>query len=43
MLKQLDLSQRSLGQNLLAKNIGDLLYSNTLPCLNVRSRTVVAC
>lgn len=36
--KQLDLAQSTLGQDLLAENIGDLLDSHTLVCLVVGGR-----
>lgn len=39
MLKQLNLSQGALGQDLLAEDIGDLLDSNTFTGLDVRSGT----
>jgi hypothetical protein len=38
MLQQLYLSQRTLRQNLLAENIGDLLNRNSLLGLGIRSR-----
>jgi chorismate-pyruvate lyase len=38
MLQQLDLSQRTLGQNLLAKNIRNLLDRNSFARLIVRGR-----
>lgn len=40
MLQELDLSQGPLGQDLLAKDIGDLLDGYPLACLIVRSRAV---
>lgn len=40
MLQELDLSQGSLGQDLLAEDIGDLLDGYSLACLMVRGRAV---
>lgn len=40
MLQELDLSQGPLGQDLLAKDIGDLLDRYSLACLIIRSRAV---
>ncbi len=40
MLQQLDLAQGTLGQNLFAEDIGDLLDSNAFTGLVVGSRTV---
>lgn len=39
MLEQLDFAQSSLGQDLLAENIGDLLYGHALTGLYVGCRT----
>jgi hypothetical protein len=43
MLKQLDFSQRSLCENLFAEDIGDLLDSDPLTGLYIRSGTIVGC
>lgn len=40
MLKQLDLSQGTLGQDLLTEDIGNLLDSNALTCLSIRGGTI---
>lgn len=41
VLQQLDLAQSALGENLLAKNIGDLFDSDALVRLSVYRRAVV--
>ena len=41
VLKQLDLSQSALGQNLLAEDVGDLLDGDTLAGLGILGGTVV--
>lgn len=40
MLKQLDLSQRTLGQNLFAEDVGDLLDGDALASLGMVCSTV---
>jgi hypothetical protein len=40
MLKELDLSQSALGQDLLAEDIGNLLDGNTLTSLVIRGSTM---
>lgn len=42
MLQQLYLSQRTLGQDLLAEDIGDLLDRNPFLSLRIRSRTAIS-
>jgi hypothetical protein len=42
MLQQLYLSQRTLGQDLLAEDIGDLLDRNPLLGLGIRSRAAIS-
>ena len=41
VLQELDLTQSSLGENLLAEDIGDLLDSNTFLSLSIGRRTVM--
>lgn len=44
VLQELDLAQGSLGQNLLAENIGDLFDGDTLVRLSVdRGAVIVSC
>ena len=42
VLEQLDFSQRSLGENLFAEDIGDLLDGHTFTSLHIGSGTIQA-